>query len=153
MYGLNDAPREWYNRVYCEVKALGGKTSLYDNALFLWHNKDGSLNGMVVTHVDDFVYCRTEQWHKLVFVKILKTFRISRIEECSFKYLGLNVIQNGEGIMIDQKQYVKSLTPVSVSTLQGTMNDALSENEVQLLRSLSGQLLWVTSQTRPDAAL
>ena len=93
---------------------------------------------MVVTHVDDFVYCGTEQWHKLVFAKILKTFQISRIEECSFKYLGLNVIQNGEGVMIDQKQYVKSLTPVSVSTLQGTMNNGLSENEVQLLRSLSG---------------
>ena len=138
--------------VYCKVKAQGGKTSLYDNALFLWHNKDGSLNGMVVTRVDDFVYCGTEQWHKLVFVKILKTFQISGIEECSFKYLGLNVIQNGEGIMIDQKQYVKSFTPVSVSTLQGTMNDVLSKNEVQLLRSLSGQLLWVTSQTRPNAA-
>ena len=77
---------------------------------------------------------------------------MSRIEECCFKYLGLNVIQNGEGIMIDQKQYAKSLTPASVSTLQGTMNDAFSENEVQLLRSLSGQLLWVTSQTRPDVA-
>ena len=138
--------------VYCEVKMLGGKMSLHDNALFLQENKDHSLNGMVVTHIDDFVYCGTEQWHKLVFVKISETFRISRIEECSFKYLGLNVIQNGEGIMIDQKQYVKSLAPVSVSALQGTMNDALSENEVQLLRSLSGQLLWVTSQTRPDAA-
>ena len=32
------------------------------------------------------------------------------------------------------------------------MNDAISENEVQLLRSLSGKSLWVTSQTRPDAA-
>ena len=107
---------------------------------------------MVVTHIDDFVYCGREQWHKLVFVKILKTFRISRLEECSFKYLGLNVNQNGEGIMIDQKQHVKHLTLVNVSTLHGTMNDALSENEVQLLRSLSGQLLWVTSPTRPDAA-
>ena len=74
LYGLNDAPCKWYNRVYCEVKALGGKTSLYDKALFLWHNKDGSRNGIVVTHVDDFVYCGTEQWHKLVFVKILKTY-------------------------------------------------------------------------------
>ena len=69
-------------------------------------------------------------------MKILKTLRISTIKECSFKYLDLNVIQNGEGIMIDQKKYVKSLTPVSVSTLQWTMTDALSENEVQLLRSL-----------------
>ena len=62
------------------------------------------------------------------------------------------MIQNSEGIMINQKQYVKSFTPVSVSTLQGTMNDSFSKNEVQLLRSLSGQLLWVTSQRRSDAA-
>ena len=28
LYGLNDASGEWCNRVYCEVKALGGKTNL-----------------------------------------------------------------------------------------------------------------------------
>ena len=56
LYGLNDAPCKWYNRVYCAVKALGGKTSLYDKALFLWHNKDGSRDGIVVTRVDDFIF-------------------------------------------------------------------------------------------------
>ena len=34
IYGLNDAPREWYNRVEQLLKEFGGKKSLYDNAMF-----------------------------------------------------------------------------------------------------------------------
>ena len=42
MYGLNDAPRMWYDRVVQELKNLNGKVSTYDNAMFLWHDADGN---------------------------------------------------------------------------------------------------------------
>ena len=32
IYGLNDAPRAWYERVRSELIQLGGKASLYDEA-------------------------------------------------------------------------------------------------------------------------
>ena len=55
IYGLNDAPRAWYDRVRKELLDLDGKTSSFDEAMFLWHDDECRLIGLVVTHVDDFV--------------------------------------------------------------------------------------------------
>jgi hypothetical protein len=57
IYDLNDAPRKWYNKVHDVMLKLGGKVSVYDNALFLWHDDGNNLVGLLACHVDDFV-CR-----------------------------------------------------------------------------------------------
>ena len=59
IYELTDAPREWYSKVEQELLKLGGRKNLYDKAMFQWNSKDGALCGILVTHVDDFVYCGT----------------------------------------------------------------------------------------------
>ena len=66
IYGLNDAPRAWYERVRGEFLNLGGKVSLFDEAMFLWHNEECNIVGIIVTHVDDFIYAGTEEWKKEV---------------------------------------------------------------------------------------
>jgi hypothetical protein len=73
IYGLNDAPRAWYDRVRKELLDLDGKTSSFDEAMFLWHDDECRLIGLVVTHVDDFVYCGTKDWHENVMGRIMKT--------------------------------------------------------------------------------
>ena len=82
IYGLNHAPREWYDRVEQELFKLGGRKNLYDEALFQWNNKDGALCGILATHVDDFVYCGTLNWHKNVVEKnfcILNSFMTEHV--------------------------------------------------------------------------
>ena len=121
-YGLNDAPREWYNRVEQELLRLGGKKNLYDDALFQWNYKDGSLCGILVTQVDDFVYyvyllclllfC-TMKWHENVVEKLICIFKISKREKGSFRYIGLNVVQTGKEIFVDQNSYINGLKPVA----------------------------------------
>ena len=51
--------------------------------MFQWNNKDGALCGIIVTHVDDFVYCRTLNWHKngieeLLLKNLLRSARKKR---------------------------------------------------------------------------
>ena len=52
LYGLNDAPRAWYERVEQELRnSVGeGKISLYDEAMFMWHDQD-SLIGFYLTRM------------------------------------------------------------------------------------------------------
>ena len=57
IYGLNDAPRSWYNRVTQGLIELKGVVSIYDNALFLWHDANRNLIGILAMHVYDFVFC------------------------------------------------------------------------------------------------
>ena len=46
IYGLNDAPREQYNRVENELTIRHGKRSAFDNAMFLWHDEQQNLVGI-----------------------------------------------------------------------------------------------------------
>lgn len=80
LYGLNDAPREWYNRLYSELKKLNGKVSKYDSALFFWYNESAGLIGIFVSHVDDFVFGGTIEWHNNVMNKLTTVFKISKRE-------------------------------------------------------------------------
>ena len=65
MYRLLDAPREWSDRVCEEMKKLGGKVSLYDKSVFMWHN-GSNLEGLITIHVDGFELCSMSSRHKNV---------------------------------------------------------------------------------------
>ena len=69
----------------------------------------------------------------------------------SFKYVGLNLQQEKEGISIDQENYIRSLNQIEIShkkSQRKSMN--LNEDEMHQYRSVVGQLNWVGTQTRPD---
>ena len=64
--------------------------------MFQWNNKDGALCGILLTHVDDFVYCGSLNWHKNVVEKLPCILKISKKEKESFRYIGLNVFTDGQ---------------------------------------------------------
>lgn len=150
LYGLSDAPREWYDRVCEEMKKLGGTISRYDKCLFMWH-EDNQLVGLIATHVEDFEYCGTLAWQENVIDRLIRMFKISKNEKGSFKYIGLNIEQNGSEIYVDQQEYCRGLVEIKVDSGKNK-DDPLTDGEKKELRSVCGQLLWATTQTRPDAA-
>ena len=108
IYGLNDAPRAWYERVKEEFIKLNATRSMFDQALFFWH-ENGKLDGVLTSHVDDFAYCGTERFHSEIMSTIIRRFKISCQAQGTFKYLGLNVVQQDGVITIDQGAYIESL--------------------------------------------
>ena len=153
LYGLCDAPRSWYKRVDTVLKDLKGIVSKFDNALFIWHNDEGKLEGILAMHVDDFVYCGTSKWLNTVVTDVIKTFKISKNSQGCFSYLGLNINQTCDAVFVDQYAYVKDLKSIELDKRrQQSKDEKLTEEERRELRRVSGQLLWLTSNTRPDAA-
>ena len=151
LYGLNDAPRSWYERVKEVLLHLGGVVSAYDSAVYLWHNKDETLCGMLVSHVDDFAFCGDSYFEVTVIGGLKRKFRVNTHDYGSFKYVGLDVSQNSEGIQVNQDTYIDSIMPVNINNSRKLMkDDSLNSEERAELRRLSGQMLWVTSQTGPD---
>ena len=120
IYGLNDAPRYWYRKVKEVLLKLGGVVSTYDNALYLWYDAlDGNhLMGVLVSHVDDFAFCGSVKFHDTVIDELKTTFYISVHETGSFKYLGLSVNQDSDGVSIHQDSYVSSIASISVSQIR-----------------------------------
>ena len=152
VYGLCDAARVWYLRVKEKLLLLSAKMCSLDNSLFRWYN-NGMLEGLMCIHVDDFLYCGTKEFEKCVIEKIRKEFLVGSSASGSFKYLGLNVMPNTEGISVDQIQYASSLNTLEVTYARAMQkNSELSEEEKTGYRSLIGQLSWISTHTRPDIA-
>ncbi|XP_057305251.1 uncharacterized protein LOC130642182 [Hydractinia symbiolongicarpus] len=150
LYGLNDASRAWYKRVRSEMLKLGGEMCTYDPAVFYWYRVK-QITGIVVCHVDDFVYGGSPAFHKEVIAKLFETFKISTQSSSTFKYLGLDVDQCKSKIKINQVSYIESLITVNI---ENDVNNErkLTSKEKTMLRLLSGQIAWVAGQTRPDVA-
>ena len=106
---------------------------------------------MLVSHVDDFVYSGTDGWQQRVMDSLMEEFKISAHFKGSFKYIGLNVVQGRSSVQVDQQKYVECLKEINLSPERlKQKDDILSLEEKALLRSVSGQLLWASTQTRPD---
>ena len=105
--------------------------------MFQWNNKDGALFGILVTHVDDVVYCGTLNWDKNVVEKLLYIFKTNKKEKGSFRYIGLNRLV--KKFMLT-KITVSSLKPVELGTERVSQKvEELTIEEKSILRSISVQ--------------
>ena len=148
-YGLNDAPRAWYVRVCSELDQLGIMSSKFDEALF-YCRKAGELIGLLVVHVDDILYGGNSKFQDLIR-KLCSVFDIGTHSSGNFKYLGLELRQGKDVIHIDQCKYIEGIQEIQVSRCRSRDKDStLTETERKEMRSVCGQLLWVTNNTRPD---
>ena len=149
VYGLNEASRYWYNRVLEEFLKIGLTKSSYDDALFYFKpSKKEPCEGIIVIHVDDFLYGGSKQFEKKV-EEIRQKFVVGSEFNAPFKYVGLNIDENGKSIIIDQSSYIERIEEVSI-TNRNDKTRPLERNEQRVYRGICGQLNWVASQTRPD---
>ena len=150
IYGLCDAARAWYTRVKDELTALSVKICSLDKGLFMWY-RNGQLEGIIVIYVDDFLWAGTTTFERCV-INVLRTkFLIGSSSSKSFRYVGLNIVSKGEGIMVDQLQYAASLQTINISRARSSNKlSELSEIEKNEYRALVGQLNWLAANTRPD---
>lgn len=149
-YGLKDAPRAWFRRVKCELDKLGVVSSVFDEALF-YYKVDDKLSGIMVLHVDDFLYGGDKRFQEDVIKKFVCVFEVS-IENCvNFKYIGLELVQTSDCIQINQDKYIHSLEGINVSKSRAVKRSELLTVEEKIeIKSVCGQLLWVSNNTRPD---
>ena len=150
VYGLNEAARMWYLRLSTELINLGMKKSKYDEAIFYWH-RHGKLQGVLSAHVDDFFWAGTKMFKEEILEKLTKTFKISSESQDSFKYLGIQVKQDGNKIILNQEAYAKDLKPI-VKEDNPDPTREVTKAERLALRQTTGQLMWLANQSRPDVA-
>lgn len=146
-YGLVDAARNWYLSVKEVLIKLRCKQSNLDKAVFRWYEND-EIQGIVVLHVDDFLFTGSQEFHEKVTEKMATTFKVGLRKSNVFKYVGLNIRKESDGIVMHQNEYVNELQEIKFNMVNGDGN--LNVEEMRLLREISGQLLWISSQTRPD---
>ena len=132
---------------------LGCKASVFDPALYMYYKEDGSLGGMILTHVDDLLHgSGDDQFQQTVMEPLKKRFLFGREEDSEFKYVGVRVQQNIDEITTDQDQYVEELLVPDLKDFEKVDEvDSLLDDEGQAeFRTVVGRLGWVASTSRPD---
>ena len=145
IYGLSDASRNWYLCVKEELDKLGVKCSRFEPALFFWHFKN-ELQGLLITHVDDFCWGGIENFKQIVIEPLRKVFSVGTENVKIFKYLGLDIIQNNKyDISLSQTKFIDEIKKIEITGDRSKQKHLdLNEEEFKSFRALIGQLLWAS---------
>ena len=152
LYGLNDASRKWYSKLFETLLSFGMCVSKFDEALFYYKsNVTGALEGLLAVHVDDVFAAGSNEFNKCVIERLKRAFKISLEVDKQFNFLGLQIEKLSSGIVLHQNHYINQIDSSLLST-QISLNKqrGLDKAEFDSLRSLVGQLCWVGNQSRPD---
>ncbi|GJX20803.1 retrovirus-related pol polyprotein from transposon TNT 1-94 [Tanacetum coccineum] len=159
LYGINQAPRAWYDMLSSFLIPQHFSKGVVDPTLFT--RKAGNDLLLVQIYVDDIIFASTNTSICDEFANLMTTkFKMSMLGQMSF-FLGLQISQSPRGIFINQSKYASKiikkygmLTSDFVDTpmveknkldadLQGTLVDATHYH------SMIGSLMYLTS-SRPD---
>ena len=151
VYGLADAPRNWYITFSQSLLELGCIVSKYDPGVFLFF-RDNKLHGITACFVDDVIWGGLEAFRRTVVAKLHEIFQVGSIHKSAFPFLGVALRQNEDmSIIIDQNSYASTLKPIPVSTARSKeRSERISSVEEKQLRSLIGQLNWLSGISRPE---
>ena len=149
-YGLSDAARNWYESVVEEMFKLGCRKSIYENALY-FYKQNSILQGLSVTHVDDFLDAGNEKFKKDILDKIKQSFIIGSEAQTEFEYIGVNIEQKNGDVTLDQIPYSNTVDMYDISNERKQQrNDSLTPEELKGYRKIVGSLNRVATVTRPD---
>ena len=153
LYGLSDASRQFYLSVREEMLKLGCKQCVIEPSLFYKLSEEGKLEGLMVSHIDDFLHAGDSVFGEKIMDKFRDRFLAGKMEEDSFSYVGFRIQQNKQGILLDQGGYVDSVEVEWVD--QGRLKQRQSELtafEMTGYRSIVGAINWIVQGSRPDMA-
>lgn len=153
LYGLDDASLQFYLKCKDIFLELGCTQSKLDPALFFKMDDKGKLEGVLATHVDDFLHAGNKKFQEEVSDKLANIFVMGKTESFKFKYVGFEIEQDEETkeIKMSQEEFaekVETLTIPPERMLQ--KSDTLTLNEQTDLRKTAGKVGWLGRGTRPD---
>ncbi|CAL4174689.1 unnamed protein product, partial [Meganyctiphanes norvegica] len=95
-------------------------------AMFYWY-KGNKLCGIFVMHVDDFLWGGSIEFESSVIGNIKKEFKIGSQEAGAFKYVGLDIKQTNDGIVLGQSSYLETVENIPIERGNYEDSDTVKE--------------------------
>lgn len=152
IYGLNDASMMWWKKLTKEIKKLGCEQSRLDPAVYFRRDKNGFLDGILCSHVDDILSAGTRSFEKEVVLKLKKIFKMGETQSRKFTYTGLEMEQTREGVRITQNGFIKDKIESSEILFEREEEGSkpLNKEQNRLLKRIAGWIGWLAAGPRPD---
>ncbi|GJR41817.1 retrovirus-related pol polyprotein from transposon TNT 1-94 [Tanacetum coccineum] len=158
LYGLNQAPRAWYDELSNFLVSKGFSKGSIDPTLFITKHGEDIL--LVQIYVDDIIFGSTNPKLSKRFEKLMHNkFEMSMMGELKF-FLGIQIHQSPRGIFINQAKYAQEIlikhgmtscdstgTPMATKHLDADVSGT-PVNQTKY-RSMVGALMYLIA-SRPD---
>ena len=151
VYGLSNAPRNFWADVHQKIKSIGGVPLVGDPCTWAWLNNQWEVIGAAGCHVDDFLLSGGHDdpdWQK-VRQKIKETYQWGAWTMGSIRFAGVQIEQRADhSIIVHQDFYLAEITDVPIDRSRMSNKTAtLDERDVAILKSKLGELQWAGVQT------
>lgn len=161
LYGLKQAARSWNKAIHNLLMDNGYKQSKYDKCLYM---NDGKEDCYILIFVDDIIIASksNNEINKIATVigSKFETKNLGNIKQ----FLGMEVSRDKEGnYMLSQRNYIDKVVsdcdlsdakvskiPIDVGYDKLSCDKMLKDNK--LYQKMIGQLLYISTNTRPDIA-
>ena len=153
VYGLIDAPKEWFGKLRTTLEEIGLVASVLDPCLY-YARKGNQTIGALAVHVDDIISTGTAEFEETILQRLKQTFPFKHWKVNEGEFLGRYLKKNTDGVIeIGQQEYSEKLTGIEITRERRRQRDSpLREEERSKLRGVAGALNWLTNATRPDLA-
>ncbi|CAI7792399.1 unnamed protein product [Closterium sp. NIES-53] len=155
LYGLNQAPRQWYLKLGGVLEEIGFTPSSADHSLFMLG--EGEQRSFMVVYVDDIlIFSPSSDLVKEVMLKLQDKFKCKALGDVSF-YLGLHIERDVEKrcMRVHQRKYLEALAanfgqseghvatpfPSGFKCVKGPEEESVGEEERRRFHSLVSSLM------------
>ncbi|UYV74843.1 hypothetical protein LAZ67_12001291 [Cordylochernes scorpioides] len=162
IYGLPQSVRSWYEKFSQVLHDCGLEKLKSDLCLFKWRNEDKYF--YVGIYVDDFITVSDSEDTSNRFINKLRHHLEIKDVTCKGMFLGIKIIQDKEGISLQQSHYVQQIlqkygmetckevpTPGSKEI---NLDNHIEDNncDQHTYQEALGMLMFLAVNTRPDIA-
>ena len=153
IFGLADAPREWWLRLSRAMEEHGWTRTLVDGAIWcLWVTNEAgerTLEALVVAHVDDLLFAGGVKG-KASLDAIGTELGFGSLEEGDFTWCGKRIRRASDGtIRLSMREYHENLQEILLPKhRKSDPTSQLDASEARQLRALLGSLQWLVAQLR-----
>ena len=163
VYGLIDAPLQWWATIENWFVENGLTRSVFDPTVFVLNDKKtNAIKGIVGVAVDDTLWGGDKEMKRIMDM-FAKKFEVdikgweSALKK-AIKFLGHDITQCPKTfeIKVDQDHYIKeNIKPIELSDHRKTKPEptACTKEEIKSLQAGNGTGIWVIAQTRADVAV
>ena len=162
LYGLRESPKAWYETFDNFIQKQNFVRSKYDNCLYKYNTNNDSIYIMIF--VDDLLICsKNPEKINEIKAKLMKQFIMKDLGKVK-SYIGIDIDydENKGKMTLSQQKYIESLA-VKYGLEKAKLYETPMETNLKLekaeicdeqikYRNLIGELLYISTGTRPDIA-
>ena len=179
LYGLREAPKLWGDHRDAQLSTMEFKVndvqiafnqSFADENLWILREKDradgssGLVRGLALVYVDDLLVLGDPQVVEEATKRVSQTWETTAPQwagEDPLCFCGMDIYRNTEGFFINQSGFLRELLRrhsmdartsnlVMRTTAEPEDEPGKTQHEVRAAQQAAGELLWLSTKTRPD---